>query len=64
MSVGLLAYFGAGGVTATILGKTSGHPLETLEIGAYVLWGFGLAVASASYARLTRPVAPVDTVEA
>lgn len=55
ISVGLLAYFGVGGGTAMILGKTSGHPLEALEIGAYVLWGCGLAVAAASYARLTRP---------
>jgi hypothetical protein len=58
MSLGLLAYFGAGGVTATILGNTSGHPLEALEIAAYVLWGIGLAIACISYAQLTRPPCP------
>lgn len=55
MSVGLLAYFGAGGTTALLLGMTSGKPLEAVEIGAYVLWGIGLAIASVSYGRLTRP---------
>ncbi len=44
-----------GGLTAMLLGKTSGHPLETVEIVANVQWGLGLGIASASYASLTRP---------
>lgn len=55
LSVGLLAYFGAGAVTATIMGKTSAHPVAIIEIGAYILWGIGLAIACVSYAGLTRP---------
>lgn len=58
MSVGLLAYFGAGGVTATLLGRTSGQWGEALEIISYVLWGLGLGIASLSYARLTKPACP------
>ena len=51
MSVGLGLYFGIGGLTAVLLGKTGG----ALEILAYVGWGAGLAVACASYAQRTRP---------
>ena len=52
MSIGLGLYFGIGGLTAVLLGKTGG----ALEILAYTGWGVGLAVACASYARRTRPV--------
>lgn len=55
MSVGLLAYFGAGGTIALLLGKTSGEPAEAVSIAGYVVWGAGLAIASISYARLTKP---------
>jgi hypothetical protein len=51
MSIGLGLYFGIGGLTAVLLGKTGG----ALEILAYTGWGAGLAVASASYAHRTRP---------
>ncbi|GAA1670663.1 hypothetical protein GCM10009745_11570 [Kribbella yunnanensis] len=51
MSVGLSVYFGIGGLTALLLGLTGG----AVEIIAYIGWGLGLAVASASYARRTRP---------
>lgn len=58
ISLGLLAYFGIGGLTAVLLGKTAGHPVAVVEIVAYVVWGIGLAVASTSYAQLTRPPCP------
>lgn len=54
MSVGLLVYFGIGGVTAAIVGDTSG----VLAIGTYTAWGAGLGVACLSYARLTKAPCP------
>ncbi|TDC09687.1 hypothetical protein E1267_06540 [Nonomuraea longispora] len=50
VAIGLLAYFGVGGLTASLLGNTAG----AVEITGYVVWGIGLAMATASYALLTR----------
>ncbi|MDG4825187.1 hypothetical protein O7635_25345 [Asanoa sp. WMMD1127] len=55
----LTAYFGIAGMTAWIRGAFGGPFLPLLlEMGGYSLWGVGLLVAAASYARLTRPPCP------
>lgn len=51
MSIGLGVYFGIGGIAAYFIGLTDG----LVEILAYTGWGLGLAVATSSYATLTRP---------
>lgn len=54
----MLAYFGTG--IAQMIGETIGGTLEEpafmwVAVPAYVVWGAGLAVASFSYYRITRP---------
>ncbi|TDO68644.1 hypothetical protein EV651_102567 [Kribbella sp. VKM Ac-2571] len=58
MSIGLGLYFGIGGLTALLLGKTGG----ALEILAYTGWGVGLAAACAAYAHRTRPACPTPLI--
>lgn len=53
MGAGLGAYFGIGGIGAMIIGRQSVDLPSVIMIGGYALWGLGLLVASASYARLT-----------
>ncbi|NYE75462.1 hypothetical protein [Microlunatus parietis] len=57
MAAGLLAYFGIGGIGALLTGHDSADPAAWLMIGGYTLWGLGLLLAAAGYARLTDSVA-------
>lgn len=59
MSIGLCLYFGIGGLTAVLLGKTGG----ALEILAYTGWGAGLAIACTSYAHRTRPTCSAQLID-
>lgn len=57
LAVGLLAYFGIGGIGALLTGATPSEPAAWLMIGGYTVWGLGLLAAAVGYARLTDPVA-------
>jgi hypothetical protein len=59
MGTGLVAYFGAGGISAMISGQAPSDPGAVLMIGGYTAWGIGLLIASTSYHRLTRPPCPL-----
>jgi hypothetical protein len=56
VGLGLLAYFGVGGIGALVTGRTPADPAAVLMIGGYTVWGVGLLAAAAAHAaQRSRP---------
>ncbi|MFI6601054.1 hypothetical protein ACIBHX_32815 [Nonomuraea sp. NPDC050536] len=61
VAAALLAYFGAGlgqMIRETIAGTLEMPVFMWTAVPAYVLWGLGIAFASAAYYRVTKPMCP------